>query len=139
MDRTIRMMRRTLLCAAFACPLSLFGLWPACAVLFLFSLSMCFQPAVPSVWICKNRPPYARIAFSFSAGIFASAVLHTAVQAAFLPLHAPSAAILRLLSTLTGISLQCALLGRVRFVRKAHILLLVLFLFGFIVCMQSGA
>ena len=139
MDRTYRLQRRTFLCAAFACPLSAVSLYIGWLVMALFALTLCTLPESRPSWVCKHSPPVLRVVFSASAALFFSAFLSALTHGIFPFLHIATAAFVRVLSVFSALSLQCALLHRVRFARLPHRIAAVLFLLGFIVCMRSAA
>ena len=139
MNRTLRMMRRTLLCAVFACPLAFFHPAAARLVWGAFAASLCFMPAAQPLWVQKKRPSAGRAACSFLYALFLSAACSLAFQLLFPRMHPLTKSLLHMLSTLTGLSLQCAFLPRLHRTGKLHYIAAALCLLGFIVCMRSGA
>lgn len=139
MNHTLRMMRRTLLCAVFACPLAFFHAGAARLVWGVFAFSLCFLPSAQPLWVRKKRQPFWRAACSFSFALFASTGLSGLVQLIFPGMHPLTQSLLHMLSLLTGLSLQCMLLERMRTVSKQMRIAAALCLILSIVCMQSGA
>jgi len=136
MDRTIRMMRRTFLCAAFACPAALLGYIPTLLIWSGFSISLCFLPIARPLWMRKLHTPFARVAFSFAAGLLCCTLLQTIMSIFFPRTHFLTTALIRLLAVASGLSLQLRALESVRFVRRKYWLALGGCLL-LIVCMQS--
>ena len=117
MERTARMLRRTLLCAAFACPLAAFqpawGLLVQC----LCAPFLCAGAAPQRIW-CKARSGFSHAAGRglCAAGIAVGAGL--ALSRLLFPLMAGmpawSAAALRMLLCLSSLLLQGTLLLRIQ-------------------------
>lgn len=138
MDRTVRMMRRTLLCAVFACPLACFSLPAALLCQLLFTLTVFLPPR-------RQKKLWAKSAAGFHAGlgrglyalclaISLSALSHAAVRLlAFDDFWQP---VWRVLSVLTGILLQTSLIYHVKRAGKRHYAACLPALFLFIVCMR---
>jgi len=143
MDRTVRMMRRTLLCAAFACPLALFSLWLPALILFFTTLcSAVSMPAALPLWRHRHENPghiLLRFLLPCTAGLFISAASSLLARSLFVSSFPFMHGLIRLLSCLTGAAAQCALIARLPYYRRQYLPAVLLFAIGFIVCMLSGA
>lgn len=136
MDRTARMMRRTLLCAVFACPLAA---WKISYALFLQAAWVCVLAggaSAPFLWARARRgfhtgPGRALFALGIALGV--QALLHLPLS---LPLFFFAAPALRVLISFTGVLLQSALIYRTRKAGRLHYAACLLSLCLFIVCMR---
>lgn len=130
------MLRRTLLCAVFACPLALWKLLPALA----------FQAVYTLLWVPPRRARFAwagasgglsaglgRAAFALCQGLALSAAAR-ALCARLLPAAALPAA--SALCLLTGILCQAALIWRIQRAGRPHYAACLPALALFIACMQ---
>ncbi len=108
MDRTAFLLRRTLLCAFFACPLSFAGLVPALILHGLWSAAVsALPPCAAKRWYSgRRRPDYSRAALAYGFFIAACLLPYSLSSAYF----APFAPLFRMLCVLTGILTQCAAL-----------------------------
>ena len=139
MDRTARMMRRTLLCAVFACPLALWRYDAAVMMQSLFVFLLLYGRKPPVQWAHARRGFHAglgRAIFGLCMGLMLSGVLQ---KSTVLCGSAALQAWIRVLSVLSGLLLQCVLLYRIRITGKLHYAACLFALFVFIACMRSGA
>ena len=120
MDRTFRMMRRTFKCAAFACPLALWGYFPALLAWSICTLSLFFMLPSRTLWRQKAAFPRQRIVFSFLGGLTACLLPQALLSLCFSGIHSATAAFIRLLAVSGGLCMQCLLLEQMRFIRKKH-------------------
>ena len=136
MNRTVRMLRRTLLCAVFACPLAAWKMLPA----------FCFQALYTLIWVPRLpvRPLWAGASGGFSAGLgraafslcmaLAGGSIAWALCLRLLPL--PLAPLFGALCLLTGILCQATLIWHVQRTGRRHYAACLFALALFIACMQ---
>ena len=115
MDRTSRMLRRTLLCAVFACPLALWRLDAALLLQGLWTaLLVAPVPAVPALWAKGRRSPRAalrRAIWALLPALLLAAVLDALTRPLLSPFLRPAA---RALAALSGLVAQAGLIYRFR-------------------------
>ena len=142
MDRTIRLMRRTLQCAAFACPLALLSPWLAAAVQLLWTVhAALFLPFTAPLWKKRQDPPAAltiRAVFSCSAALFLSALPRFLLLLIFPRMHILTRMLLHFLTALSSILWQSALQYHLPYYRREHGYIAVVCLLLFIVCTLSS-
>lgn len=133
------MMRRTLLCAVFACPLALWRYDVAVMMQSLFVFLLLYGRKPPVQWARARRGFHAglgRAIFGLCMGLMLSVILQ---KSTVLCASAALQAWIRVLSVLSGLLLQCVLLYRIRITGKLHYAACLFALFVFIACMRSGA
>lgn len=134
MDRTVRMLRRTLLCAVFACPLAAWQLLPAQVFQALYSLlSALFGREQSALWLHReNRfsTLWGRTVFTLCLSLACSAGLYRMIR---LVGEGPAP---RALCMLTGLLVQSALFARVKRAGKRHLAACLPALSLFIACMR---
>lgn len=135
MDRTIRLMRRTLLCAVFACPLAIFSLWLSFLCQFLFLLSAYWPVKADRPLWAGASPSFAkgvgRLLFAFSLSFAAAAALYRIGLLLAFP-----ALPLRLMCALTALLIQGEVCLRVQKTGKRALAACLFLLLFTIVCMQ---
>lgn len=121
--RTARMLRRTLLCAVFACPLSALSSVPG-ALFQLLALIFVCQPAKQHALWAGARHGFGygmgRALFCFCLSVCACALLESCLLL-ILDASPIAAVLLRALSRLTAILLQGALIVRIRKANRQHL------------------
>lgn len=133
------MMRRTLLCAVFACPLALWRYDAAVMLQSLFVLFLLYGRKPPVQWAHARHGFHVglgRAVFGLCMGLMLSGILQKSTA---LCGSAALQAWIRVLSVLSGLLLQCALLHCTRTTGKLHYAACLFALFVFIACMRSGA
>lgn len=142
MDRTIRFTRRTLKCAALACPLALLSPWLAAAVQLLWTAhAALFLPFTAPLWSRRQDSPLQalqRAALPCCAALFLSALPRLALLLIFPNMHLFTYLLMHALTALTSILLQSYLVYQLPHYRKEHGFLALACLLLFIVCTQSG-
>lgn len=142
MDRTIRLMRRTLQCAALACPLSLLSPWLAAGVQILWTLhAALYMPITAPLWSHRHTSPAAtlqRTVLPCSAALFLSTLPQLVLLFLFPNMHVLTKLLMHALTALTSILLQSILIYRLPHYRREHSFLSLNFFLLFIVCMQSS-
>ena len=134
------MLRRTLLCAVFACPLALWRLLPAFAFQALYTL--CFvtpRHAHRALWPRFSRGPgvgWGRAALALCVGLGAASALHMTLTRLPIAPHPGLSAALRALCVLTGCLLQAQIILRVQRTGRRHYAACLCALAVFIACMQ---
>ena len=142
MDRTIRFTRRTLRCAALACPLALLSPWLAAAAQLLWTAhAALFLPFTAPLWSHRQDSPMhslQRAALPCCGALFLSALPRLALMLLFHDMHLLTQLLMHALTALTSVLLQCYLVFQLPHYRKAHGFLALACLLLFIVCTQSG-
>lgn len=142
MDRTLQLMRRTLKCAVFACPLSLLSPWLGAACQLLFTLyAAAFLPVTAPTWKGRQVSPAVLMRRALPAccgALFLGFLPAFILYSLFSEMHPFTRQIIHLLSSFSAILLQNLLLRPLQNV--PHPLLLSgILLMLLSVCMLSGA
>lgn len=141
MDRTYLLMRRTLQCAVFACPLALLSPWLGALCQILFSLyAAAFLPVTAPLWKKRQDSPAAcmrRMLFPCAASLFLGYFPRFLLLAFFPRTHTLTLQLMNLLSAATALLLQCQLLRFFPYERREHKYLAAVALFFFIACTLS--
>ena len=138
MDRTARMLRRTLLCAVFACPLAIVCLPAAyaCQALFALTWSLSRRGAL-RLWHTGPQKGHIwrRLLFALCQGLGCSALLHALLRRA-LSLRPPLSGLMQAVCLLTSLLIQATLILRIQQAGRLHIAACLPALLVFIACMQ---
>ena len=123
MDRTVRMTRRTLLCAVFACPLAFWSLPAALLCQLMFTLT-CLLPhhRQKKLWAKPSggfRAGLGRALYALCLAAALTALLHFAAKRC--SLSTAIMPVFRILSMLSGILLQASLIYRTKRTGRLHL------------------
>lgn len=134
--------RRTLLCAAFVCPLALLSPWAGAIFQLLFTVySAAFLPVTAPLWKRRQEPPAVlarRVLFPCAASLMLGYFPRFLLFAAFPGLHAAFRATASLLSAATSLVIQCRLLQFFPYERREHKYLTLVCLLFFTFCMLAA-
>lgn len=141
MDRTIRLMRRTLQCAVFACPLALLSPWLAAATQLIWTVhTALFLPVTAPLWKKRQDSPAALIGRALlpcAAALFLSGIPHYVLLLLFPRMHDLTHLLMHALTALSSILLQSVLQYHLPYFRREHVYIALACLLLFIVCMLS--
>lgn len=142
MDRTIRLMRRTLSCAALSCPLALLSPWLSAAVQILWTaFAALYTPFTAPLWRRRLDTPFfslQRALLPCAAALFFSTLPRLILLTIFPDMHFATRLLMQLLTALSSILLQSILIYHLPHYRKEHSFLSLSCFLLFIVCMQSS-
>lgn len=130
MNRTALLLRRTLLCAVLACPLSYIGFIPALILHGLWSLR---PPAPPRQWYGGRAASFLRPFYAYCGSLAVLGLLRRALSFAFPGGLSP---LLRVFCVLTALLAQCTLILRKQKADKRRLAVCPLLLLTFIACMR---
>lgn len=122
-QRTARMLRRTLLCAVFACPLSALSSTLGALMQLLGLVFVCLPTRQRALWAGVRYGfgyGFGRALFCACLSICACALLESSLLW-ILDMTSIAAALLRVLSRLTAILLQGTLILRIRKANRQHL------------------
>lgn len=142
MDRTIRLMRRTLSCAALACTLSLLSPRLSAAAQILWTVfTALYTPFTAPLWRHRQDTPVSALQRSLlpcAAALFFSTLPRIVLLMIFPDMHFATRLLMQLLTALSSILLQSILIYHLPHYRREHAFLALTCFLLFIVCMQSG-
>lgn len=134
--------RRTLKCAAFACPLAFVSPWLSALCQMLFTAyAAAFLPVTAPLWKRRQESPAVlarRVLFPCAAALFLGYFPRFLLMVFFPAMHILTQRVLSVLAAATAILLQCWFLRFFPYERREHKYLTCVCLVFFIACMLSA-